>query len=45
MLQSSKFDPEGQLIINASTDIFPPNKSVGLSARSCVKSQLHEVFL
>ena len=29
----------------APTGAFPPNKSAGLSARSCVTSQVHEVFL
>ena len=31
--------------IQAPTGIFPPNESVGLSARSCVTSQVHEAFL
>jgi len=31
--------------IQAPTGVFPPNKSAGLSARSCVTSQVHEAFL
>ena len=31
--------------IQAPTDIFPPNESAGLSARSCVTSQVHEAIL
>ena len=29
----------------APSGVFPPNKSAGLSARSCVTSQVHEAFL
>ena len=31
--------------IRAPTGVFPPNKSAGLSARSCVTSQVHEASL
>ena len=31
--------------IQAPIGVFPPNKSAGLSARSCVTSQVHEAFL
>ena len=31
--------------IHAPAGVFPPNKSAGLSARSCVTSQVHEAFL
>ena len=31
--------------IQAPIAVFPPNKSAGLSARSCVTSQVHELFL
>jgi len=31
--------------IQAPSSVFPPNKSAGLSARSCVTSQVHEEFL
>ena len=31
--------------IQAPSGVFPPNKSAGLSARSCVTSQVHEAFL
>jgi len=31
--------------IQAPTGVFPPNESAGLSARSCVTSQVHEAFL
>jgi len=31
--------------IRVPTGIFPPNKSAGLSARSCVTSQVHEAFI
>ena len=31
--------------MKAPTGAFPPNKSAGLSARSCVTSQVHEVIL
>ena len=31
--------------MQAPTGAFPPNKSAGLSARSCVKSQVHEAIL
>ena len=31
--------------IQAPTGVFPPNKPAGLSARSCVTSQVHEAFL
>jgi len=31
--------------IQAPTSVFPPNESAGLSARSCVTSQVHEAFL
>ena len=30
--------------IQAPTGVFPPNESAGLSARSCVTSQVHEAF-
>jgi len=31
--------------IQAPTGVFPPKESAGLSARSCVTSQVHEAFL
>ena len=31
--------------IKAPTGVFPPNKSAGLSARSCITSHAHEAFL
>ena len=31
--------------MKAPTGAFPPNKSAGLSARSCVTSQVHEAIL
>jgi len=31
--------------MKAPTGAFPPNKSVGLSARSCVKFQVNEAIL
>ena len=31
--------------IQAPSGVFPPSKSAGLSARSCVTSQAHEAFL
>ena len=31
--------------IQAPTGVFPPNESAGLSARSCVTSQVHEAIL
>ena len=40
--RASKFAPEGQF---RPAGVFPPNKSAGLSARSCVTSQVHEAFL
>jgi hypothetical protein len=43
---ASKFAPEGQLRLQLAPFLnFPPNKSAGLSARSCVTFQVHEAIL